>query len=128
MPAQHPFEYAIIRLVPQVEREEFLNVGVILYCRDLKFLQMKFALDETRVIALFPKADIKDIDEHLKAFEKIAHGDKEGGPIATLDLPSRFRWLTAKRSTIVQISAVHPGLCDKPEGTIQKLFENLVLI
>lgn len=127
MPAQHSYEYAIIRIVPQVEREEFLNVGVILYCRDLKFLQVKHAVDERRVMTLFPKADIKEINDHLLAFEKIAHANKDGGPIATLDLPSRFRWLTAKRSTVVQISAVHPGLCDNPSGTIDKLFRELVL-
>jgi hypothetical protein len=126
MPAQQSFEYAIIRLVPQVEREEFLNVGVILYCRDLKFLQMKYRVDKNRITSLFPSADINDITDHLKAFESIAHADKNGGPIAELDMPSRFRWLTAKRSTILQISAVHPGLTDDAGATLEKLFEKLV--
>lgn len=128
MPANHSFEYAIIRLVPQVEREEFLNVGVILYCRDHKYLGMKFALDEKRLHAMFPKADLKDINNHLQSFENITNGEPAGGPIAALDLAGRFRWLTAKRSTVVQLSAVHPGICENPEGTLNKLFEQLVLV
>ena len=128
MPANLLFEYAIIRLVPAVEREEFLNVGVILYCRDQQFLQMKYLLDEKRILSLFPKADIEDIDCHLQSFEKITHGEPAGGPIAALDLASRFRWLTAKRSTIVQLSPVHPGLCEIPQHTLDHLFEQLVQV
>ena len=128
MPASHSFEYAIIRIVPQVEREEFLNVGVILYCRDQKFLQMKYSLDEKRLLALFPKADIDDINHHLLSFENITNGLPAGGPIAALDLASRFRWLTAKRSTVVQLSAVHPGLSEDPAATLKKLHSQLVLI
>lgn len=128
MPANHLFEYAIIRIVPHVEREEFLNVGVILYCRDQQFLQMKFLLDEKRLLALFPGTDLNDINDHLQSFEKITDGNPGGGPIAALDLASRFRWLTAKRSTVVQLSAVHPGLCEDPSGTLNRLFEQLVLV
>ena len=128
MPASHSFEYAIIRIVPQVEREEFLNVGVILYCRDQQFLQMKYSLDEKRLHALFPKADIDDINHHLLSFENITNGLPAGGPIAALDLASRFRWLTAKRSTVVQLSAVHPGLSEDPPATLKKLHSQLVLI
>lgn len=128
MPANHSFEYAIIRLVPQVEREEFLNVGVILYCRDHKYLGMKFELDEKRIVALFPHADLKDISEHLHSFENITNGEPAGGPIAALDMASRFRWLTAKRSTVVQLSAVHPGICEHPETTLEKLYKDLVLV
>lgn len=124
----HSFEYAIIRVVPQVEREEFLNVGVILYCRDHKYLGMKFMLDEKRLLAIFPQTDIQDIEEHLHSFENITNGEPAGGPIAALDPPSRFRWLTAKRSTVIQLSAVHPGICENPEGTIDKLFKKLVLL
>src|SRR5205085_11889414 len=98
MQETHSFEYAVIRLVPQVEREEFLNVGVILYCRHDKFLQMKFTLDEERLQHTFPTADIKEIRLHLRAFEQICAGDSMAGPIALLDIASRFRWLTAKRS------------------------------
>ncbi|MFT3682874.1 MAG: DUF3037 domain-containing protein [Ferruginibacter sp.] len=127
MQERHSFEYAIIRLVPQVEREEFLNAGVILYCRQHRFLQMKFFLDEKRIQAIFPAADIADIRCHLEAFEQISAGSPQAGPIATLDMPSRFRWLTAKRSTIIQTSQVHPGLCSNPTETLQRLFEQLVL-
>jgi hypothetical protein len=123
----HSFEYAIIRIVPRVEREEFINVGVILYCRDHEFLEMMYQLDEKRIQSLFPGADLNDINEHLKSFEYITKGEPAGGPIAALDPASRFRWLTAKRSTIVQISAVHPGLCDNPGGTLSKLFDQLVV-
>ena len=128
MPASHSFEYAIIRLVPQVEREEFLNVGVILYCRDHKYLGMKFALDGTRLLAMYPNADLKDMEGHLHSFENITNAEPAGGPIAALDPASRFRWLTAKRSTVIQLSAVHPGICEDPEGTINKLFKELVLV
>jgi hypothetical protein len=126
MPEQHLFEYAIIRVVPRVEREEFLNVGVIVYCKGMKFLQTIFTLDEARLHALFAGADDALIREHLHAFEKISAGDASGGAIACLDMPSRFRWLTAKRSTILQSSLVHPGLTQDPVITLKKLHEQLV--
>jgi hypothetical protein len=122
------FEYAVIRVVPRVEREEFLNVGIILYSRDAKFLQTLFALDSNRLKALNPSLDIDDIEHHLRAFELISKGDSEGGPIARMDLASRFRWLTATRSTIVQTSKVHPGFCGNPGEAIKKLLEQLVLV
>jgi hypothetical protein len=122
------FEYAVIRVVPRVEREEFLNVGIILYSRDAKFLETIFALDVNRLTALNPSLDIENIEHHLRAFKLISKGDAAGGPIARLDTASRFRWLTATRSTIVQTSKVHPGFCGKPGEAIRKLFEQLVLI
>lgn len=122
------FEYAVIRVVPRVEREEFLNVGIILYSRDAKFLQTIFALDANRLKALNPLLDIKDIEHHLQAFELISKGEAAGGPIAKLDIASRFRWLTATRSTIVQTSKVHPGFCGNPGEAIKKLLDQLVLI
>jgi Protein of unknown function (DUF3037) len=128
MQENHSFEYAVVRLVPQVEREEFLNVGVILYCRQHKFLGMKFTLDEKRLLSSFPAADINDIRLHLQAYEQISAGDAKAGPIAALDMASRFRWLTAKRSTVVQSSDVHPGLCHDPVDTLNKLHRQLVLI
>lgn len=128
MQENHSFEYAVIRLVPQVEREEFLNVGVILYCRKHQFLQMKFIVDENRLQSLHPKIDLGEVRLHLEAFEKICAGNPSAGPIAALDLASRFRWLTARRSTIVQISDVHPGLCKEPADTLQKLYGQLVLV
>jgi hypothetical protein len=127
MQGRHLFEYAIIRVVPRVEREEFLNVGVILYCRDLKFLQAVYTLDEKRLGALCAKLDCTEVEEHLRAIDWICQGDARGGPIAKLDLASRFRWLTATRSTVVQSSRVHPGLCEAPQETLHKLHAQLVL-
>jgi len=127
MPGKYLFEYAIIRIVPRVEREEFLNTGVILYCKDLKFLECLYTLNKERVSAICGKVDCREIEDHLQSFERICKGAKDGGPIATLDLPSRFRWLTATRSTVVQSSKVHPGMTTDPKETLQRLFEQLVL-
>ncbi len=126
MQENHLFEYAIIRVVPRVEREEFLNVGVVLYCRKPAFLKMLFTLDEARLLSLYPATDINDVICHLQAFEKICAANLTAGPIAALDNASRFRWLTAKRSTVVQSSAVHPGLCKDPAVTLRRLHEQLV--
>lgn len=127
MPENHLFEYAVIRVVPRVEREEFLNVGVILYCRDQEFLQAKFTLDENRLKAFCRLIEMDELREHLLAIEKICQGEKDAGPIARLDMASRFRWLTAKRSTIVQTSQVHPGLSDNARETLDRLHIQLVL-
>ncbi len=127
MQEQHLFEYAVIRIVPRVEREEFLNVGVILYCKTLQFLQTKFTIDEERLRAFAGYLDMKALHEHLCVFEKISNGDFAAGEIAKLDMPSRFRWLTATRSTIVQTSKVHPGLCADAGVTLIKLYQQLVL-
>jgi hypothetical protein len=121
------FEYAVIRVVPKVEREEFVNAGVILYCPAQKFLQMIFTLDKERLRALCSQADSYEIEEHLRAFEHIALGHPEGGPIGRLDIASRFRWLTATRSTIVQTSKVHPGFCADPAVALRRLHAQLVL-
>lgn len=121
------FEYAVIRVVPQVEREEFLNVGVILYCPKFKFLECLCAVNEERLCSFSSRVDIDDLKNHLHSFAEICHGSKAGGPIAQLDMPSRFRWLTATRSTVVQTSKVHPGLCVDPADTLEKLYAQLVL-
>lgn len=127
MPGKHLFEYAVVRVVPRVEREEFLNVGLVLYCKQQRYLQTVFHLDRDRLQTLFPALDIDEVQAYLTAFEKISQGSKDGGPIAKLDLPSRFRWLTATRSTVVQVSKTHVGFCDDLEKAKQKLFEQLVL-
>jgi len=127
MQGKHLFEYAIIRIVPRVEREEFLNIGIILYCKDRKYLGTRFSLNKQRIAALCAEVDCNEVDEHLQSFEKIARGDKESGGIAVLDLPSRFRWLTATRSTIIQTSKVHPGFTEDPQATLEKLYAELVL-
>ncbi|ADB39522.1 DUF3037 domain-containing protein [Spirosoma linguale] len=123
----HLFEYAVIRVMPRVEREEFINVGVIVYCRPLGFLKTLYTLNETRLRALSAELDIDEVRERIQAFEKICAGRKEGGTIGQLGIAERFRWLTATRSTIVQSSPVHPGLCTDADETLMKLFEQLVL-
>lgn len=120
------YEYAVIRIVPRVEREEFMNVGIVLYCRDIKFLKCKFLVNEKKLKALCADLDCDEVKEHLQSFERISNGDKNGGPIAALDPASRFRWLTATRSTVVQTSKVHPGLTSDPAKTLEKLFSELV--
>lgn len=121
------FEYAVIRIVPRVEREEFLNVGVILYCPKLKFLKAKYHINKERLAHFCDQLDINDLEEHLKIFDLVSSGEKTAGPIAQLPIAERFRWLTATRSTIVQTSKVHPGFCSDPEKTLEKLFKQLVL-
>lgn len=126
MQGKHLFEYAVIRIVPKVEREEFLNVGVILYCKRPAFLKSKISLNANRLLFIFPDIDLEEITAHLQAFEQIIAGDTGAGPIAALDTASRFRWLTAKRSTVLQTSVVHPGMCKDPALTLNNLFEQLV--
>lgn len=127
MQQKHLFEYAVIRLVPRVEREEFLNIGVIVYCAKPAFLAARYQLDEDRLKAFSPGLDIAELKEHICAMERTCKGDADAGPIGKLDKASRFRWLTAARSTIVQTSKVHPGFCGDPEETLEKLFDQLVV-
>ncbi|HLT41552.1 MAG TPA: DUF3037 domain-containing protein [Sphingobacteriaceae bacterium] len=127
MQEKHLYEYAVIRFVPRVEREEFLNIGVVLYCAKKRFLETAFTLNESRLRLLDTAFDIQEIEDNLRAFEKIANGGKEGGPIGILPAADRFRWLTATRSTIIQCSKVHPGFCEEPGKTLMKLHKKLVL-
>ena len=122
----HLFEYAVIRVVPRVEREEFLNVGVILYCPAQRFLQTACTLDEVRLRAFSPEIDLDELRTRLDSFTKICTGRPTGGPIGQLAIAARFRWLTATRSTVVQTSAVHPGLCRDAGETLARLFGELV--
>lgn len=121
------YEYAVIRFVPLVEREEFLNIGVILYCRDQRFLEAAFTLDEKRLRTFTSAFDIQDIENHLRSFEKICIGGPDGGPIGALSIADRFRWLTATRSTVLQCSKVHIGFCENPGKTLLRLHKQLVL-
>jgi len=123
----HVYEYAVIRFMPRVDREEFLNVGVILYCREQGFLQTLFNLNDQRLRAFSSEVDIAELETRLQAFQRICGGRKEGGPIGCLSIAERFRWLTATRSTVVQTSPVHPGLCTNAQETLQRLFVELVL-
>ena len=127
MQEQHLFEYAVIRVVPRVEREEFLNVGVVAFCADQKFLQVMFELNKARIIAFYPEMNIEQLEAYLCAFREICAGDANAGPIAKLPIAERFRWLTAARSTVLQTSRVHPGLCTDAGEMLVKLYNNLVL-
>jgi len=121
------FEYAVIRVVPYVEREEFINVGVILYCKHQDFLGVKWSLDESFVKQFAPHLDLVEVHQHLCSFDIISKGGTDGGTIGMMDLPGRFRWLTATRSTILQSSNVHPGFTEDAQATLDHLFSQLVL-
>ena len=127
MQDRHLFEYAVIRVVPRVEREEFINVGIILYCAKLKYLKAAYHIEPVRLKALSCELETCVIEDNLKAIVNISIGGQNAGPIGQLDLASRFRWLTATRSTVVQCSKVHPGFCVDPEVTLNQLMEALVL-
>ena len=124
--ASQPFQYAIIRVVPRVERGECLNAGVVLLCRSRRFLAARVGLDITRLEALAPGIDPATIEEHLAAIERVAAGDPEAGPIARLGQGERFHWLVAPSSTVIQPSEVHTGLSDDPAAELNHLFERLV--
>lgn len=127
MQEKNLYEYAVIRVVPRVEREEFLNVGIILFCKKAKFIKVKHMVPLEKILALSAEADVEQIQANIYAFAKVAHGTKDGGPIALMDIPSRFRWLTALRSSVIQTSRPHSGLCDDLEKTTERLFAELVL-
>lgn len=127
MPELHLFEYAVIRIVPRVEREEFLNAGVILYCEAQKFLKVKFTLDTQRLWSLCSDIDIATLEQNLLSFERICKGSTNAGPIGKLTIRERFRWLTATRSTVMQTSKAHPGFCKDAAEKLDQLFTQLVL-
>ncbi len=121
------YEYAVIRLVPKVDREEFLNVGLILFCKRAKQIKVRFEINETKLNAFAADLDIDQIRLNLDSFVKIAHGLPIGGPIAQFDVPERFRWLTAVRSSVIQTSRPHPGLCNDLDLAFERLYGELVL-
>lgn len=127
MQEKHLYEYAVIRVVPRVEREEFFNVGVVLYCRALGFLKVKYEINALKFRGFCTEMQLSDLQDYLQAFEKIALGGKEGGPIGQLPTAERFRWLTAIRSTVIQASRIHPGLTSDPEAKLEQLFRELVM-
>jgi hypothetical protein len=124
--ARNPFSYAIIRVVPRVERGECFNAGVVLFCRQREFLSVRVALDENRLRALAPDLDADELRAHLHALVKVAEGDPAGGPVAALPQSERFGWLVAPSSTVLQPSTVHTGLSDDPQRTLDDLFRELV--
>lgn len=121
------YEYAVIRLVPKVEREEFLNIGVILFSKRKRYLGIKYKIDEKRIQSFSEEVEVAMIHQYLEAWELVCQGGTKGGKIGMLELSTRFRWLTAPRSTIIQSSRIHPGLCRNPEKVLSNLFERYVL-
>lgn len=127
MPVPSSFDYAVVRVVPRVERGEFINAGVIVFCLERKFLEARIMVDESRLRALWPHLDLDLVRRHLEAIPKIAAGDISAGPIAQLPQRDRFHWLVSPRSTIIQVSPVHTGLCGEgPENAMDELVERLL--
>jgi len=120
------YEYAVIRVLPRVDREEFINIGVIVYCAPKAYLRAKCQVDDGRLRAFAGNADLSELDEHLASICRICSGTDDSGPIGKMPLGERFRWLTAPRSTIVQTSAVHTGFTVDPDQTLRSLIERLV--
>ena len=125
-PAARPFSYLILRVVPSVERGECINVGVALFSRQLRFLDLRVAVDVARLRALAPDLPVAEVEEHLAALVRVAEGAPDAGPIAALDQSERFGWLAAPSSTIIQPSEVHTGLCTDAAATLDALFARLV--
>jgi len=128
MPARNSYDYALVRLVPHVERGECINVGVILFCRTRRFLGALIHLDSARVLALAPHLDLDFVRQHLDRIPLICAGGEQAGSIGFLSQPERFHWLVSPRSTIIQTSPVHSGLCDDPQKALEKLFQEMVLL
>jgi hypothetical protein len=126
VPAREDFQYAILRVIPRVERGEVLNAGVVLFSRRHAFLAARTELDAAALAALAPGCDPEEVRAHLRALERVAAGDPSGGPIAALEPSERFHWLTAPSSTIVQASPVHTGLTADPAAELDHLFGQLV--
>jgi hypothetical protein len=126
MPAKPSFDYAIIRVVPLVERGEFVNAGIILFCRTKRYLKAEVDLERTRIAIMAPWLDLDELHNHLGVIPRIAAGDHTAGPMASLPLAGRFHWLVAPRSTVIQLSPVHCGLCDDPDDAMNDLMTRLV--
>ena len=120
------YEYSVIRLVPKVEREEFFNIGLIMFSKREKYIRFEFHLCTEKFQSMKSKLEFDSISQNLANFKQVASGEKEGGPIALLDIPERFRWLTAVRSSVIQTSRPHPGKTQDLDGTFERLFEELV--
>ena len=119
MPDQSSFDYAFIRVVPRVDREEFINAGVILFCLEQGFLAARIHVDASRLRALWPEIDLDLVRAHLEAVVKVCSGEPSAGPIAQMTMRERFHWLVAPRSTMIQVSPVHSGICDDPADSLE---------
>jgi hypothetical protein len=127
MHAPSAFDYAVVRIVPSIEREEFFNAGVILFCPQQRFLQARIHLDERKLDALDAGLQAEEIYKRLDAVAKVCAGDHNAGPIARMSQRARFHWLVAPRSTVIQVSNVHSGICDDPERVLDRLFREQVV-
>ena len=127
MPDAEAFQYALLRVVPDIERGEQLNAGVVLYARRHGFLQARAALDVHRLMAIAPEADAEGLTRQLDGLVRVADGDPQAGPIASMPQSERFAWLVAPASTVIQPSPVHTGLCEDPQSALDRLFTRLVL-
>lgn len=127
MPDRTSFEAAIVRVVPRVEREEFVNVGVVLFCPAHRFLEARIELDQERLQALAPGlVDLQEVEQHLTHIRRVCAGDRAAGPLSELSQAERFRWLAAPRSTVIQVSPVHSGFCSDPTETLDHLVQTMV--
>jgi hypothetical protein len=126
MSDRSPYDFAIIRIVPRVEREEFVNAGVVVFCPARRFLEARVLIDEDRLRALWPGLDIALIRQHLEPFPKVCAGEPDAGPIAAKPLRERFHWIVSPRSTMIQISPVHTGITESPEAVLDELFSRLI--
>lgn len=120
------YEYAVIRVVPKVEREEFINVGLILFCKRKRYLRFQYLLPEAKIRMYCQAFDIEQVKENLQSFARICAGDRRGGPIAQLEVDERFRWITAVKSSSIQSSRPHPGFSTNLDATFEKLYQELV--
>jgi hypothetical protein len=127
MQEPHLYEYSVIRVVPKVEREEFINVGLILFCKRQRYIRMEFKIDEVKFNLFNTEIELCDVESYLASFKNTANGTKLGGRIGQLEIPERFRWLTAVRSSVLQTSRPHAGLSTHLDATFEKLFKELVL-
>ena len=126
MRTRSSFEYAVIRVVPRVEREEFLNCGVIVFCLEQRYLGAKVQTARERLLALWPDVDLEAVERHLNAIPALCEGKLDASPIAAMPIRERFHWLVSARSTMIQMSPVHAGLCDTPAEALERLFRELV--
>ncbi len=127
MRASKTYDYAVVRVVPRVEREEFVNAGVILFSPENRYLKARIALDEERLLGLHPGADLAAVRAHLETIPVICQGGEQAGPIGRLSFRERFHWLCAPRSTIIQTSAVHAGACEDLDAALDRLVEKMVI-
>ncbi len=127
MHEKHLYDYAVIRVVPRVEREEFVNIGLMIFCKRQKYLRMEYQIPIEKIISISPEFDVEQLKINLDSFSKICSGKKEGGPIAAFDIAERFRWLTAVKSSSIQTSRPHSGFSSDLDATFEKLYAELVL-